>query len=173
MSLIRRSSLEFQAGFCLDAQRKNADRVGAASPSNPDKEKHSRRNQSASARTWIHVIWTLPEGAELLMAALSAAPSSSQPIQLLLLIAFFSSSPSPHPSFRRGRQLTNVFSEVPSVLDPYLPQPPLVFAFPCERMNKQWRVALCVCGGKKVREPTPDWFPGDSRDAGAVRGGRR
>lgn len=135
----------------MDAQRKNADRAGAASPSDPDKEKHSHRNQSASARKWIHVIWTLPGGAELLMAALSAAPSSSQPIQLLLLIAFFSSSPSPHPSFRGGRQLTNVFSEVPSVLDPYLPQPPLVFAFPCERMNKQCGVALCVCVCAEVK----------------------
>lgn len=67
------------------------------------KGKHSRRNHSAfavalsaSAGKWIHVICSLPEGTELLMAGLStlvgpfnSISALSQPIQLLLLIAFF------------------------------------------------------------------------------------
>lgn len=67
-----------------------------------NKGKHSHRNHcltvtvSASARKWICVICPLPEGTEVLMAGLSILVAAfypisalSQPIQLLLLIAFF------------------------------------------------------------------------------------
>lgn len=91
--------------------------------------------ESASARKWIHVICPLPEGTGLLMAGLSILveplyPIStlSQPIQLLLLIAFFHLllplSLSVHPSlwacFGEAISLQQCLSEVPTVLDPHL-----------------------------------------------------
>lgn len=125
-----------------------------------DKGKHSHRNQSAavsaSARKWIHVIWTLPEGTELLMTGLSILveplyPIStlSQPIQLPLLIAFLLSLPASQPLclFWRGLPLTNVFLRS---------HPSLTLIFCCQRMclpvcvcvwisNGGWH---CVCRGK-------------------------
>lgn len=126
-----------------------------------DKGKHSCRNQSvaasASARKWIHVICPLPEGAELLMAGLSVLveplyPISalSQPIQLLLLIAF-SHLPTSQPVclFWRGHQLATM-----SFWGPTCPWPSSsaagVCLSVCVRMNKQWRGGWrhCVCSGK-------------------------
>lgn len=89
-------------------------------PLRGDKGKHSRRNQSvavsAPARKWIHVIWTLPEGTELLMAGLSAAhhylvttsPAATSDSFLSFAALSFPAS-QPPCSFRRGHQLTNVF----------------------------------------------------------------
>lgn len=134
----------------------------ASLPCEATKEKHSPRIQSvavsASARKWIHVICPLPGGTELLMAGLSilAEPlypisTLSQPIQLLLLIAFFhlplTLNPASQPLclFWRGHQRTTMY-----LWGPTRPWPSssaagvCVFACLCVRMNKQCRVTLCV-----------------------------
>lgn len=105
-----------------------------------DKRKHSRRTHSAiqchtvavsaSARKWIHVICPLPEGTELLMAGLSIFveplyPISvlSQPIQLLLLIAFFQTCLSASLVLRlflKGHQLSTMSLRGPTCPWPYL-----------------------------------------------------
>lgn len=107
----------------------------------------SRVEVSALVRKWIHVIWMLPGGREMLMAGLSILmerlyPIStlSQPIQLLPLIAFIHLLL--HPSllclFWRGHQLTNVFLRSHLSLT-------LIFCCQhtclsaCVRMNRQYR----------------------------------
>lgn len=85
---------------------------------------------SASARKWIHVICPLPEGTELLMAGLSIFveplyPISvlSQPIQLLLLIAFFQTCLSASLVLRlflKGHQLATMSLRGPTCPWPYL-----------------------------------------------------
>lgn len=91
-------------------------------------------------------------GLSILVEPLYPISALSQPIQLLLLIAFFHFPPSLsfslHPSlcacFGEAISLQQCLSEVPPVLDPHLPLPVCVFAYPCVRMNKQWRATLCV-----------------------------
>lgn len=137
----------------------------ASLPCEATKEKHSPRIQSvavsASARKWIHVICPLPGGTELLRAGLSilAEPlypisTLSQPIQLLLLIAFFhlplslTLHPSHCASFGEAISAQQCISEVPPVLDPHLLLPVCVCSPVCACVwisNAGWH---CVCRGK-------------------------
>lgn len=85
---------------------------------------------SASARKWIHVICPLPEGTELLMAGLSIfveplypISALSQPIQLLLLIAFFQTCLAASLVLRlflKGHQLSTMSLRGPTCPWPYL-----------------------------------------------------
>ena len=123
---------------------------------------------SASGRKWIHVICPLPEGTELLTAGFSILveplhpiTTLSQPIQLLVLIAFFHPPPSLScipASACCGEAISfrQCLSEVPPVLDPRLLLPVCVCVCVCLSLcvcvwisNGGW---LCVCvPGKKGR----------------------
>lgn len=91
-------------------------------------------------------------GLSILADPLYPISTLSQPIQLLLLIAFFHLplSLALHPSlcacFGEAISAQQCISEVPPVLDPHLLLPLCVCVFAClrVRMNKQCRVTLCV-----------------------------
>lgn len=89
-------------------------------------------------------------GLSILVEPLYPISTLSQPIQLLLLIAFFhlllplSLHPSLCACFGEAISLQQCLSEVPPVLDPHLLLPVHVFACLCVHMNKQLRVTLCA-----------------------------
>lgn len=119
---------------------------------------------SASARKRICVICPLPPGAEVLMAVLSVSEGPlypitalSQPIQLLVLIAFFHLQCAPLSLF--CTQASVLVLEGPSTMSlrSHLPLTSHLLLQMFARMNKQCGGYVCMCRAGEIVKLNPGW----------------